>query len=121
MRKMYSKNQVADIAKKAVSGGTQWYKHDVSITNPAMPGMSVGIEFYSMFGESLKDVQLPNGSYVAIFTEAGGPSSPNADTAFPVISLSGANFMLKYLGTDGSIQRYQFAKSSIKSDVVTKA
>lgn len=121
MRRMYSKNQIADIAKESVSGGTQWYKHDVSIANPAMPGMSVGIELYSMFGESLKDIQLQNGYYVAIFTDAGGPSAPNADTAFPVLNVSGADFMLKYLGTDGSIQRYQFAKNSIKSDVVTKA
>ena len=103
------------------NGGTQWYKHNVSISNPAMPSMSVGIELFTMFGESLKDAQLPNGGYVVIMTGAGGPSAPNADTAFPVLSVSGGDFMIKYLGTDGSIQRYQFAKSSIKSDVVTKA
>lgn len=121
MRRMYSKNQIADIAKEAVSGGTQWYKHDVSISNPAMPAMTVSISFVSTIKESLKDAQLNNGSYVAIMTAAGGPSAPNADTAFPVLNVSGADFTLKYLGTDGSIQRYQFAKNSIKSDVVSKA
>ena len=118
MRRMIDAKKLKEIE---ANGGTKWYKHDVSVANPAMPSMSVAIEFYSMFGESLKDANLPNGSYVAIFAAAGGPSAPSADTAFPVLSNSGGNFMLKYLGTDGSIQRYQFAKSSIKSDVVTKA
>lgn len=114
-----SKVKIGNTAYAVGGGGTQWYKHNVSIANPSMPAMSIGIEFYSMFGESLKEIQLPNGIYVAIMTSAGGPSAPNADTAFPVLNVSGANFMLKYLGTDGSIQRYQFDKSTINSDEVT--
>ena len=118
MRRMIDAKKLKEIE---ASGGTKWYKHNVKISNPAMPAMTVSIELFSMFGGSLKDIELPNGSYVAIFTAAGGPSAPNADTAFPVLSLTSGNFTIKYLGTDGSIQQYQFTKSSIKSDVVTKA
>ena len=117
MRRMIDAKKLKEIE---ANGGTKWYKHEVSMASPAAPSMSVTIEFYSMFGESLKDAQLPNGVYVTIFTEATGPSAPNADTAFPVLFTSIGTFMLKYLGTDGSIQRYQFEKRSIKSDVVTK-
>lgn len=118
MRRMIDAKKLKEIE---ANGGTQWYKHDVSMASPAAPSMTVTIELYSMFGESLKDIELPNGVYVTIFTEAGGPSAPNADTAFPVLLASSGTFMLKYLGTDGSLQRYQFEKRSIKSDVVTKA
>lgn len=118
MRRMIDAKKLKEIE---ANGGTKWYKHELSVANPAMPAMSVAIEFYSMFGESLKDVQLPNGDYVAIFTAAGGPSAPNSDTAFPVLNFSSGAFILKYLGTDGSLQQYQFEKKSIKSDVVTKA
>lgn len=118
MRRMIDAKKLKEIE---ANGGTKWYKHEVSMASPAVASMTVTIEFYSMFGESLKDIQLPNGVYVTIFTEAGGPSAPNADTAFPVLFASSGTFMLKYLGTDGSLQRFQFEKRSIKSDVVTKA
>lgn len=117
MRRMIDAKKLKEIE---ASGGTQWYEHNVNIATP-MGGMTIGIGFCSMFGESLKDVQLPNGNYVAIFTAAGGPSAPNADTAFPVLNVSDGKFTFKYLGTDGSIQRYQFDKRSINSDIVTKA
>ena len=32
MRKMYSKNQIEEIAKASVSGGTALYKHSISVT-----------------------------------------------------------------------------------------
>lgn len=118
MRRMIDAKKLKEIE---ANGGTKWYKHELSVASPAAPSMSVTIEFYSMFGESLKDVQLPNDVYVAIFTDSRGPSAPTVDTAFPVFLISSGTFMLKYLGTDGSLQRYQFEKSSIKSDVVTKA
>lgn len=112
--------RMVDNSEIEANSGTTWYKHNVNVAT-SMGSMTVGIELYSMFGESLKDVNLPNGSYPAIMTSAGGPSAPNADTAFPVLSFSSGNFTIKYLSTDGKIQIYQFAKSSIKSDVVTKA
>lgn len=117
MRRMIDAKKLKEIE---ANGGTKWYKHDVSLSNPAMPSMTVSIELISMIGGSLKDTELPNGNFVAIMTAAGGPSAPNPDNAFPVISHSGGSFTLRYLGTDGSIQRYQFNKSSIKSDEVTQ-
>ena len=117
MRRMIDAKKLKEIE---ASGGTKWYKHDIKIAT-SMGGMTVGIEFYSMFGGSLKDIELTSGAYPAIITAASGPSAPNADTAFPILNVSGVDFILKYLGTDGSIQRYQFNKNSIKSYVVTKA
>lgn len=117
MRRMIDAKKLKEIEE---SGGTKWYKHDVSISNPAMPAMTVSIELISMISGSLKDIELPNGNFVAIMTAAGGPSAPNPDNSFPVISNSGGTFTLRYLSTDGSIQRYQFNKSSIKSDEVTQ-
>lgn len=116
--KVLGTNDEGHIVYKNVSGGTQWYKHDVNIAT-SMGGMTIGIVFYSMFGESLKDNEIPSGNYVAIMTSAGGPSAPNADTSFPVFNASNQGFMFKYLGTDGTIQRYTFNKTSINSDMVT--
>lgn len=103
----------------SISSGTQWYEHNVNIANPTMPAMTVTIKLISTIKESLKDVQLPSGNYTAIMTYASGPSAPNADSAFPVVNFINESFTFKYLGTDGTLQRYNFTKSSINSDVVT--
>ena len=117
MRRMIDNKKLKELE---ANGGTKWYKHYVDIKT-AMSGMTVGIGFYSMFGESLKDGNLPSGNYPAIIVSAGGPSAPNEDTMFPILAVSSGRFTLKYLSTDGKIQIYNFNKSDINSDVVTKA
>ena len=118
MKRMIDNKKLREIE---TSGGTKWYKHDVNIAT-AMAGMTDGVVFFSMFGESLKDSELPSGAYPAIITSANGPSAPNADTVFPILRVNASNgkFAFVYLGTGATIQNYEFNKTSIKSDVVTK-
>ena len=114
MRRMYSKGQIEDIVKETASGGTQWYKHEVSFSS------HVYILFYSMFGGSIKDAQLPINLYPAIITQASGPSAPNTDYFLPALKIyTNGRFYIYYVGSDGKIKQYEFNKSDIASDTVT--
>ena len=120
MRRMYSKGQIEDIVKETASGGTQWYKHEVSIPIGDTSGPSVYIVFFSMFGDSLKDAQLSLGRRPAIITQASGPDAPNTEIFFPGIKVyTNGRFMINYVGTDGKSKQYEFNKSNISSDTVT--
>ena len=114
MRRMYSKGQIEDIVKETASGGTQWYKHEISLSNHAY------IIFYSMFGDSLKDSELNISFYPAIITQASGPSAPNTDNFLPGIKIyTNGRFMIYYVASDGKSKQYEFNKSNISSDTVT--
>ena len=107
-------NADGQIAFKEISGGTQWYKHEVSMANHDY------ISFYSMFGESLKVIQLGISLYPAIITQASGPTGPNVDYFFPALKIyTNGRFYLYYVGSDGKTKQYEFNKSNINSDVVT--
>ena len=113
MRRMIDNKKLKELE---ANGGTKWYKHEISLENHAY------ILFYSMFGESLKDIQLSIGNYPAIVISASGPSAPNTDNFFPFIKIyTNGRFMLNYVSSDGkTIKQYEFNKSSVSSDTVTR-
>ena len=118
MRRMIDDKKLKELE---ANGGTKWYKHEVSIPIGSTPGPSVYIAFYSMFGDSLKDAELPIRLHPAIITQASGPDAPNTDTFFPGLKVyTNGRFMIKYIGTDGKAKQYEFNKSAISSDVVTR-
>ena len=101
------------------SGGTKWYKHEVKIASDAP--VNVNVVFYSMFGDSLKDTQLSLGLYPAIITQASGPSAPNTENFLPGLKIYvNGRFMIYYVNSSGKITQYEFNKSSIDSDTVTR-
>ena len=112
MRRMIDNKKLKELE---ASGGTKWYKHEVALENHAY------IVFFSMFGDSLKDAQLSLGLYPAIIAQASGPSAPNTDYFLPALKVYvNGRFMLYYVGSDGKIKAYEFNKSSVNSDVVTR-
>ena len=116
MRRMIDNKKLKELE---ASGGTKWYKHEVEIASDAP--VDISVVFYSMFGESLKDTQLNIGLYPAIITQASGPSAPNTENFLPDIKIyTNGRFMIYYVGNDGKIKAYEFNKSSINSDVVTR-
>lgn len=121
MRKMYSKNQVADIAKKAVSGGTQWYHHKLNKRD------NTSIEFVFPFEKSLLELingyVSNNGKVFGALLAVNGPTIGNLNPNY--------TFSVFYVGYDKSIVCYSvkgdgtLAETKIKitdysNDVVTK-
>ena len=116
MRRMIDNKKLKELE---ANGGTKWYKHAVQIASDAP--VNISVVFFSMFGDSLKDTQLPLGLYPAIITQASGPSAPNTENFLPGLKIyTNGRFMLNYVGNDGKIKQYEFNKSSINSEVVTR-
>ena len=112
MRRMIDDKKLKELE---ASGGTKWYKHAVSMANHDY------IVFYSMFGESLKDIELPLGLYPAIVTQASGPTGANTDYFFPALKVyTNGRFYIYCVGPDGKNKQYEFNKSNINSDTVTR-
>lgn len=116
-------NADGKIAFKEISGGTQWYKHEIS-------GSSFNITFICLHSENLKDDLWETGSYhPALISNIGGATIPSdASIVMPSIWVGGveaeggrrAKFTyLKNSSSGFSAANFEILLSKMTMEVVT--
>ena len=106
-------NASGQIAFKEISGGTQWYKHVITLRD------GVNMKLLTILKDSLQNGEINDGHYPAILLDIVGSAVPQAEYSFPVLIKQANKFRIGYINSSNSRNLYTFDKTLIAEEEIT--
>lgn len=106
-------NAVGQIAFKEISGGSQWYKHVITLRD------GVNMKLLTILKDSFQNGEIVDGHYPAILLDIVGSAVPQAEYSFPVLIKQGNKFKIGYINSSNQRTLYTFDKTLIAEEEIT--
>ena len=107
-------NEDGKIAFKEVTGGTQWYKHEINIISRGM------LKLITTRQDALKDGGWPIGKFPILVVDYGGPESIDPKYSFPLLVKNTSNsIQIFYINSSNERAIFTFGESEISTEEVT--